>query len=117
MRAGLITFGDAMETGLSSAYVVAQYFGWPWGMLLRPRRAVRFHVVLWAIAGTFFFSIVQTKFHHYILPVVPALGILVAFFLDDLWEGRDRLHPLYAALADATIPAARSHRLTVGVSS
>ena len=40
------TFGAAMETGLSSAYVVAQYFGWPWGKLLRPRQAARFHVVL-----------------------------------------------------------------------
>jgi len=40
------TFGAAMETGLSSAYVVAQYFGWPWGKLLGPRRAARFHVVL-----------------------------------------------------------------------
>ncbi|OLB80641.1 MAG: hypothetical protein AUI14_06050 [Actinobacteria bacterium 13_2_20CM_2_71_6] len=40
------TFGAAMETGLSSAYVVAQYFGWPWGKLLDPRAAARFHTVL-----------------------------------------------------------------------
>jgi Mn2+/Fe2+ NRAMP family transporter len=40
------TFGAAMETGLSSAYVVSQYFGWPWGKLLRPRQAARFHTVL-----------------------------------------------------------------------
>ena len=59
---------------------------------------VRFLVALWAIVAVFFFSIVQTKFHHYILPAVPALGILVAFFLDDILAGRDRLHPLYAAL-------------------
>ncbi len=60
---------------------------------------VRFHIALWAIAGGVFFSIVQTKFHHYILPVVPALGILVAFLLDDVLAGRDRLHPLWALLA------------------
>ena len=60
---------------------------------------VRFLIALWAICGVAFFSLVQTKFHHYILPVVPALAILVAFYLDDLWQGRDRLHPLYAALA------------------
>jgi hypothetical protein len=64
---------------------------------------VRFMVALWAIAGVAFFSLVQTKFHHYILPAVPALGILVAFLLDDLAAGRDRLHPLYAALGVAIV--------------
>ncbi len=59
---------------------------------------VRFMVALWAICGVAVFGLVQTKFHHYILPVVPALGIIVAFFLDDLWAKRERLHPLYAAL-------------------
>jgi hypothetical protein len=57
---------------------------------------VRFMVTLWAVCGTAFFFLVQTKFHHYILPVVPALGLLVAFFLDDILAGRDRLHPIYA---------------------
>jgi Mn2+/Fe2+ NRAMP family transporter len=48
------TFGAALETGLSSAYVVAQYFGWPWGKLLPPRSAARFHTVLLAgvLVGT-----------------------------------------------------------------
>jgi hypothetical protein len=59
---------------------------------------VRMLVGLWVIGGFAFFAIVQTKFHHYILPVVPALGILVAFFLDDVLAGRDRLHPVFAAL-------------------
>jgi Mn2+/Fe2+ NRAMP family transporter len=40
------TFGAAMETGLSSAYTIAQYFGWQWGKRVRPREAARFHVVL-----------------------------------------------------------------------
>ena len=40
------TFGAAMETGLSAGYTVAQYFGWSWGKLLRPRQAARFHTVL-----------------------------------------------------------------------
>jgi 4-amino-4-deoxy-L-arabinose transferase-like glycosyltransferase len=73
------------------------------GALLRARTdtrdgRVRFMIALWAICGVAFFSLVQTKFHHYILPAVPALAILVAFFLDDVWAGRARLHPLYAAL-------------------
>ncbi len=40
------TFSATMETLLSSGYVVAQFFGWSWGMRLRPNRAARFHVVL-----------------------------------------------------------------------
>jgi Mn2+/Fe2+ NRAMP family transporter len=40
------TFGAAMETGLSAGYTVAQYFGWAWGKLVRPREAARFHVIL-----------------------------------------------------------------------
>jgi Mn2+/Fe2+ NRAMP family transporter len=40
------TFGAAMETGLSTGYTVAQYFGWAWGKLRRPRDAARFHTVV-----------------------------------------------------------------------
>src|SRR5204862_5623044 len=64
---------------------------------------VRFLVALWAIAAVAFFSLVQTKFHHYVLPAVPALGILVAFLLDDLIAGRERLHPLFALIAIAIV--------------
>jgi hypothetical protein len=59
---------------------------------------VRFTMALWAICSVFFYFVVQTKFHHYILPAVPALGVLVAFFLHDILTRRDRLHPLYALL-------------------
>ncbi|MBX3160169.1 MAG: glycosyltransferase family 39 protein [Deltaproteobacteria bacterium] len=59
---------------------------------------VRTIVALWAIAAVGLFSIVQTKFHHYILPAVPPLAILVAFYLDDLLARRDRMHPLLAAV-------------------
>lgn len=40
------TFGAALETGLSTGYTVAQYFGWPWGKRLRPVDAARFHAVV-----------------------------------------------------------------------
>ncbi len=59
---------------------------------------VRFMMALWAISGIAFFSLVQTKFHHYVLPAVPALAILVAFYLDDILAKRDRLHPLMAVI-------------------
>ncbi|HEX8871055.1 MAG TPA: divalent metal cation transporter, partial [Lentzea sp.] len=40
------TFGAALETGLSAGYTVAQYFGWQWGKLVRPKEAARFHTVV-----------------------------------------------------------------------
>src|SRR5207244_2419247 len=40
------TFGAALETALSSGYTIAQYFGWQWGKMVRPREAARFHVVV-----------------------------------------------------------------------
>jgi len=84
---------------------------WLWAALLPAAiaatlvraRGVRALIGMWAIAGVFVFGIVQTKFHHYILPVVPALGILVAWFLDDILARRDRLHPLYAGIAIAIV--------------
>ncbi|MFL5736772.1 MAG: NRAMP family divalent metal transporter [Actinomycetota bacterium] len=40
------TFGAALETGLSSGYSVAQFFGWQWGKYVRPADASRFHLVV-----------------------------------------------------------------------
>jgi manganese transport protein len=40
------TFGAALETALSSGYTIAQYFGWQWGKMVRPRQAPRFHLVV-----------------------------------------------------------------------
>ena len=57
---------------------------------------VRFMVGLWAICATAVFCLVQTKFHHYILPALPPLGLLIAFLLDDIAGKRERLHPLWA---------------------
>lgn len=50
------TFGAAIETGLSTGYATAQYFGWQWGKYVRPREAARFHAlvllsVIAAVAG------------------------------------------------------------------
>ncbi len=64
---------------------------------------VRLVVAIWAITSVAFFSLVQTKFHHYILPAVPALGLIVAFFLDDVWTGRVRVHWLWMAVAVAIV--------------
>jgi Mn2+/Fe2+ NRAMP family transporter len=40
------TFGAACETGLSTGYSLAQYFGFPWGKFVRPKEAAGFHMIL-----------------------------------------------------------------------
>jgi Mn2+/Fe2+ NRAMP family transporter len=40
------TFGAACETGLSTGYTLAQYYGWQWGKYVGPGKATRFHAVL-----------------------------------------------------------------------
>jgi 4-amino-4-deoxy-L-arabinose transferase-like glycosyltransferase len=62
------------------------------------RGRVQLLIGIWAITCVGFFCIIQTKFHHYILPSVPALALLIAFWLDDLWAARVRFHPMFALL-------------------
>ena len=64
---------------------------------------VRFLIAIWAVVSVAIFALVQTKFHHYILPAVVPLGVLVACWLDDVVAGRARLHPLVAAVAAAIV--------------
>lgn len=40
------TFGAACETGLSTGYSIAQYFGFQWGKFVRPSQAATFHLVI-----------------------------------------------------------------------
>jgi 4-amino-4-deoxy-L-arabinose transferase-like glycosyltransferase len=42
--------------------------------------------VVWAALAFFAVAISATKFHHYVFPVVPALAILMALFVDRLWR-------------------------------
>ena len=47
------TFGAALETTLSSGYILAQFLGRTWGKFRRPAEAARFHVVMFVavVAG------------------------------------------------------------------
>ena len=90
---------------------------WPWSGIvpmaiiglvstLQPNNQsgrVRILVGIWAICGVALFSAVQTKFHHYIFPAVPALAICVALFLEDIWTQRIRYTRLLALVAIATL--------------
>jgi 4-amino-4-deoxy-L-arabinose transferase-like glycosyltransferase len=49
---------------------------------------VRLMVGIWSVLGMALFALSGTKFRHYILPLVPALAVLVGFWLDDVLSGR-----------------------------
>ncbi len=75
---------------------------WPWvclvpgalvhvakGMRARTREEkLRLFFAAWGILGYAFFTFVQTKFHHYILPAIPGLVVVLVFWFDDLWDGK-----------------------------
>jgi len=51
---------------------------------------VRGFVFTWFLVAFAVFTISATKFHHYIFPAVPALTLLVAYFLEDAFADRGR---------------------------
>jgi 4-amino-4-deoxy-L-arabinose transferase-like glycosyltransferase len=66
-------------------------------MVMRPVRDARearkqgifWFGAIWFVAGYTLVSMSVTKFHHYILPAIPGLAIVVGCFLDDLLERRN----------------------------
>ena len=50
------------------------------------RTRVAFIALAWTVIAFFVVDISATKFHHYVLPVLPGVAILLALFVDDLWE-------------------------------
>ena len=88
---------------------------WPWVALLpvalatvalsannrSSRGRMRLLVGSWTIIGFGLFAFSQTKFHHYVLPVVPAMAIVIALWIDDYLAGRVRRAPLAALVAVA----------------
>jgi manganese transport protein len=77
------TFGAAMEVTLSSGYVVAQYFGWTWGKLIRPVKASRFHTVamvtLVAAIGLVLTTVDPVKVTEYSV-VLSAVALPLTYF-------------------------------------
>ncbi len=54
-------------------------------------------LLIWAVVAFTLFSLSSTTFHHYILPAVPALAMLVGIAVDDLLESTEgQPWPLYA---------------------
>jgi 4-amino-4-deoxy-L-arabinose transferase-like glycosyltransferase len=75
---------------------------------VRFRSATRL-CVAWQLACFGLFSIAGTKFHHYILPLVPAAAVLGGVWLDDLWQrdGGPRASVLALGAAVVTVLVAR----------
>ncbi|HEX6836011.1 MAG TPA: hypothetical protein VF334_05525, partial [Polyangia bacterium] len=67
------------------------------------RRALAAFALVWAAVDVATVTLVTTKFHHYILPALPALAILAALALDDWLDGK--LHPADLALAVVPVVA------------
>jgi 4-amino-4-deoxy-L-arabinose transferase-like glycosyltransferase len=48
------------------------------------KQAIIWLGAIWAVAGYALVSMSMTKFHHYVLPAIPGIAIVVGCFLDDL---------------------------------
>jgi hypothetical protein len=62
------------------------------------RQAVYWLGAIWFVSAYAVVSNSMTKFHHYILPAIPGLAIVIGCFLDDIWERRDSRRGLLVAL-------------------
>jgi len=66
---------------------------------------------IWFVAAYALVSLSVTKFHHYILPAIPGLGIAIACFLDDILERRDTRAAAAAAIVGIPLLALVLHDL------
>ena len=71
--------------------------------LVEPRRALAAFALVWVAVDVATITLVTTKFHHYIVPALPALALLAALALDDWLDGK--LHPAELALVALPIVA------------
>ena len=102
-----LTIGEQAQAKGTFEYYVSQvgYGLYPWiaflpAALVRafslpaeepsPRDRARLFIYVWLTAGMALFTLSITKYHHYILPVIPPAAIVVALYLDDFLKGRTR---------------------------
>src|SRR5678809_583690 len=58
--------------------------GTPAGEAETRRQAIIWLGAIWFVAGYALVSLSMTKFHHYVLPAIPGIAIVVGCFLDEL---------------------------------
>ena len=95
-----------------------QYIGYgmfPWSGIAALGRRARLHAaarkspraqlvgfaLVWFLVEFATVSLVNTKFHHYILPALPALAILAGLFLDDVLARADARAQLWGCCSSA----------------
>ncbi|MBI5502446.1 MAG: glycosyltransferase family 39 protein [Deltaproteobacteria bacterium] len=76
---------------------------------------VALFAALWGVVMFAFFTVIRTKFHHYIFPALPALALCVGLLLDRMIGTRRRWVPLVAVGSLAMFAfVARDLTTTVG---
>jgi 4-amino-4-deoxy-L-arabinose transferase-like glycosyltransferase len=101
-----LTIGEQAQAKGTFEYYVSQvgYGLYPWiaflpaGMLRAfaiPRATertgqdrARVFVFAWLAATMALFTLTITKYHHYILPAIPPAAVIIALYLDELFEGK-----------------------------
>ncbi len=73
------------------------------GMVMRKvgseqKQAVYRLGAIWFVAGYALVSLSMTKFHHYVLPAIPGLAIVIGCFINDVLEKQDVRRTRLAAL-------------------
>ncbi len=69
--------GTSVETALSSAYTLAQYFGWPWGKYQKPARTPRF-TFSWILIFILAFAIFAMGINPFQLTQVAVIASVIA---------------------------------------
>ena len=59
---------------------------------LDTRGRVTLIALLWMVFAFLLVGESATKFHHYVLPVLPGVAILISLFIDELWEEGPAAH-------------------------
>ena len=85
-------------------------------VVVRPLRDARKQGIfwfgaIWFVSAYVLVSLSVTKFHHYILPAVPGLAIVIACFLDDLLNRQDGRTAAAAAVVGVPLLALVVHDL------
>lgn len=62
------------------------------------RRKLLTFVMMWAVWGYVGFSVSKTGFHHYVFPAVPALAILIAYWIRWVADAPEKRLPAFVAV-------------------
>ncbi len=89
-----LTYGLFPWSGLAT---LGAFFSFRWtfeGLRDERRRGLAGFALVWLIVELTVMSLVNTKFHHYILPALPPLALLAALFIDEMLSEPSPLHTL-----------------------